>query len=150
MYGERRAIKKMGKLLHEQRLDGVDADLVGIVRETAASLPFDLLVVEGLRTLERQRELVKRKLSRTLRSKHLTGDAVDLCAVKNGNVLWEDREAYRLIRAAMLYNAKEAGIKVRQGSDWDMNNVADELEITAYVKKFGRKPLVDYPHWEKV
>lgn len=140
----------MGKLLHADRLKGVDADLVENVKRTAKSLPFDLLVVEGLRTIERQRQLVKEKKSRTLRSKHLIGKAVDLCAVKDGKVLWEDREAYKLIRATMLFHAKDLKLKLRQGSDWDMNNVPDEFEVVAYRKKFGKKPLVDYPHWEKV
>lgn len=140
----------MGRLLRKDRLKGVDNRLIKLLDRVAPKLPFDLLVVEGLRTYARQKEFVERGLSRTYKSKHLAGLAVDVAPQKGGEILWENKAAFKLVRKNMLETAKGMGIKVRTGSDWDMNGVIDEEEIAAYVAKIGRKPLVDYPHWELV
>lgn len=64
--------------LSKKRLEGVDERLTAIVIECAARCPFPFNVSEGLRTVEKQREYVRAGKSRTMKSKHLTGQAVDL------------------------------------------------------------------------
>lgn len=59
-----------------KRLEGVHPDLVRVVRRARLTARF--MVIEGLRTLDRQRQLVEEGNSKTLRSRHLTGHAVDL------------------------------------------------------------------------
>ena len=71
----------------ETNLQGVNPRLVLIVRRAALSMDF--VVTEGLRTLARQTQLVAAGASFTMNSRHLTGDAVDLAAVVNGEIRWD-------------------------------------------------------------
>jgi peptidoglycan L-alanyl-D-glutamate endopeptidase CwlK len=66
------------------RLEGVHPDLVRVVKRAAAISDLDFTVLEGLRTLERQRKLRAEGASKTLNSRHLTGHAVDLAPLING------------------------------------------------------------------
>jgi peptidoglycan L-alanyl-D-glutamate endopeptidase CwlK len=52
------------------RLEGVHPDLVRIVKTAAAMSNLDFTVLEGLRTVERQKELVKQGASKTMKSRH--------------------------------------------------------------------------------
>ena len=62
------------------RLQGVNPDLVKVVERAIKLSEVDFTVIEGLRTLERQHKLVDSGASQTLKSRHLTGHAVDLAA----------------------------------------------------------------------
>ncbi len=69
------------------RLAHVHPDLVAVVEAARQQLPF--IVVEGLRTRDRQAQLVKSGASRTMDSRHLTGHAVDLAPTLDGEVRWD-------------------------------------------------------------
>lgn len=99
------------------RLQGVHPDLVRVVERALELSPVDFMVVEGLRTKERQRELVAKGASQTMNSRHLTGHAVDLAPWIDGMVRW-DWPAFRPIIAAMRQAAKELGVPVIHGADW--------------------------------
>jgi len=99
------------------RLKGVDSRLVKVVEEAIKITEVDFGVTEGLRTEERQKELVSKGLSQTLKSKHLTGHAVDLVAYDNGKVTWE-KEFYHKIADAMKKAAKDQNINIRWGGDF--------------------------------
>ncbi len=60
-----------------KNLTGVHPDLVRVI-EFAAGLGVSFIVTEGMRTIERQKQLLAAGKSRTLRSRHLSGHAVDL------------------------------------------------------------------------
>jgi len=112
----------------EKRLEGVNDALVNVVRRAAKRLPFALFVVEGLRTRERQAELYAqgrtkpgKKVTWTLHSKHLEGKAVDLAPLINGAIDWADLSKFDAIAKAMQDAAKEVGVTVRWGGDWDMD-----------------------------
>lgn len=100
----------------EGRLVGVHPDLVAVVRRAIQITPVDFGVLEGVRSLERQRDLVKRGASQTMNSRHLTGHAVDLYAwVPNERtgrheVSWETRH-YESIAKAMFEAASHEWIK---------------------------------------
>jgi peptidoglycan L-alanyl-D-glutamate endopeptidase CwlK len=111
------------------RLNGVDDRLVKVVERAIELTEIDFTVLEGLRTPERQKQLVSEGFSQTLKSKHLTGHAVDLGALVNGTVSW-DKEHYHTIAKAMKTAADELNIKVRWGGDF--------------------KTFFDGPHWELV
>ncbi len=114
-----------------ERLQGVDQRLAEVVRRASYRLPFDLLVVEGLRTKARQAEYVKQGASRTMNSYHLTGHAVDLApwllfedADGNGKdddgltgLRW-DWPLFHIIAKAMKEEAKEVGVDLTWGGDW--------------------------------
>jgi len=101
----------------EQRLVGVHKDLVKVVRRAAVITEIDFVITEGLRTLARQKELVAKGASQTLRSRHLTGHAVDLAAMVGTQVRW-DWPLYAKLAAAMKQAAIDVKVKIEWGGDW--------------------------------
>lgn len=101
----------------EAKLEGVHADLVKVVRRAAEICEIDFVVVEGLRTMKRQRELVAKGASWTLKSRHLTGHAVDLAPLIDGEVRW-DWPPFYLIADAMKKAAVDVGVPIEWGGDW--------------------------------
>lgn len=101
----------------KEKLQGVDIRLVRLVEQAIKETKIDFTVLEGLRTPERQQQLVNDGFSQTLKSKHLTGHAVDLVAIVNGKVSW-DKEHYPEIARAMKKAADEQQVKIRWGGDF--------------------------------
>lgn len=101
----------------EKNLTGVDEDLVRVVRLAAEITDTDFIVTEGLRTPERQRQLVAAGASQTMNSKHLVGRAVDLAAVVDGEVRW-DWPLYHRLAAVMKEAAKRLNVPLTWGGDW--------------------------------
>jgi peptidoglycan L-alanyl-D-glutamate endopeptidase CwlK len=100
-----------------QRLAGVHPDLVRVV-ERAARDGTKFRVIEGLRSMDRQAELVRAGKSQTMRSRHLTGHAVDLAALDEaGRVTWA-RPAYEALAARVKAAAAAEGVSVEWGGDW--------------------------------
>lgn len=99
------------------KLQGVQPQLVAVVQRAIQISPIDFKVVEGLRTLERQKQLLAQKATTTLKSRHLTGHAVDLCALVNNQVTYE-YTYYIQISQAMKSAAKELGVTIEWGGDW--------------------------------
>ena len=98
-------------------LKGVDERLVKIVEQAIKETPIDFTVTEGLRTPQRQQQLVNDGFSQTIKSKHLTGHAVDLAAIVDGKVNWE-KKYYVSLSEVMKKVADEQGIKIRWGGDF--------------------------------
>ena len=71
------------------RLSGVHPDLVAVVQLAIQLSDIDFQVIEGVRSKARQLQLVEAGASKTLNSRHLTGHAVDLCALINDSVRWD-------------------------------------------------------------
>ena len=107
---------KLGKKSLE-RLDGVHPDLVAVVKLAITKTTVDFTVLEGLRTHERQKQLVASGASKTMKSRHLTGHAVDLGALIGGKVEWS-WPLYDQIAVAMKAAAKELDIEIEWGGDW--------------------------------
>lgn len=112
-------------------LRGVHYDMDQVVKTALTLTPVDFMVIDGLRTIEEQRINVARRVSKTMRSRHLTGHAVDIVPWgdfdKDGDIDGEDlfnfAVEYRKIAAAMKQAAQELGIKIEWGYDlwgWDM------------------------------
>lgn len=99
------------------RLTGVHPALVTVVEVAAARSPVDFMITEGLRTPERQAGLVKAGASRTLKSRHLTGHAVDIAALVDGQVRW-DWPLYGRIAEAFKFAAWELNTPIVWGGDW--------------------------------
>ena len=100
-----------------KRLEGVHPDLVAVVLGTAQITEVDFIVTEGLRTKERQEQLVRAGASKTLKSRHLTGHAVDLAAKVGNEVRW-DWPLYHKLASAMKDSAATLGIEIEWGGDW--------------------------------
>ena len=104
----------------QNALMGVRPELARVVRRAITLTTMDFVVLEGVRTLERQRELVRAGASKTLKSRHLTGHAVDLGAWL-GTIRWEP-DCYRPIARAMKQAAADEGVRIEWGFDlwgWD-------------------------------
>ncbi len=96
---------------------GVHPRLVAVVREAITLTPVDFMVTEGLRTPDRQAALVRAGASRTKRSRHLTGHAVDIAALVDGQVRW-DWPLYPRIAAVFKAAAALQGTAIVWGGDW--------------------------------
>lgn len=103
------------------RLKGVHPDLVKVVKRAIELTEIDFSVGEGLRTIERQKELVAKGASQTMKSRHLTGHAVDLYAFVDGAVSWEWKY-YAKISESVMKSAKELGVDVEWGGNWKMKD----------------------------
>lgn len=99
------------------RLKGVHPALVAVVEAALARSSIDFMVTEGLRTPERQAVLVKAGASRTQRSRHLTGHAVDVAALIDGQVRW-DWPLYGRIAEAFKSAGAELKTPIIWGGDW--------------------------------
>lgn len=99
------------------RLQGVHPALVGVVEAAIVRTPVDFMITEGVRTAARQAQLVKAGASRTLNSRHLTGHAVDVAAVVEGQIRW-DWPLYPRIAEAFKAAAKACGVAIVWGGDW--------------------------------
>lgn len=110
-----------------QRLEGVHPDLVAIVNRAADITVQPFIITEGLRTLERQKKLVAAGASTTLRSRHLTGHAIDVAAfidmdgtgdyTSGDNIRW-DWPLYKTLSIIMKDAAKELNLPIEWGGDW--------------------------------
>ena len=100
-----------------QRLKGVHPNLIAVVEGAIARTDIDFIVTEGLRTAQRQAQLVKAGASRTLNSRHLTGHAVDIAALVEGRVRW-DWPLYPRIAKAFRAAALDLGVSLVWGGDW--------------------------------
>jgi len=100
------------------RLAGVHPRLQAVVKLAIQMTPIDFAVLEGVRTVERQRELFKAGASKTMRSRHLSGHAVDLGAIVDGQVRW-DWPLYHQVAAAVKAAAQQLGVPIEWGGDWE-------------------------------
>lgn len=108
-----------------RRLYNVHPDLVAVVRRAIEITEQDFSVVEGLRSIERQRILYNKGASKTMNSRHLTGHAVDLMPYplkgdidEDGIVNFEDWDQYYPIADAMKQAAEELEVDLEWGGDW--------------------------------
>ena len=97
-----------------QRLSGVHPDLVAVVKRAIQITEQDFSVLEGIRNINRQRELFKAGKSTTMNSRHLTGHAVDLSPWP---ISWE-WEGFYPIAEAMKQAAEELEVDIVWGGDW--------------------------------
>ncbi|EPY5528190.1 M15 family metallopeptidase [Citrobacter freundii] len=98
----------------ETNLKGVNPDLIKVIRRALELTPVDFIVIEGLRTQARQKEMVATGKSQTMNSRHLTGHAVDIIPV---NTTWNIEEFKPLLKA-VKQAADEQGLKLRFGINW--------------------------------
>lgn len=111
----------------ELLLRGVHPDLIKVIRRAIAITKIDFKVLEGVRSVARQRELVKKGASQTMKSRHIHGFAVDIAPFVAGQIRW-DWPLYFQLAATVKQAAKEVGVQVEWGGDW--------------------KTFKDGPHWQ--
>jgi len=98
----------------KQRLKGVDAKLVNVLNELVKIM--DVTIIEGLRSQERQNELVAKGASKTKYSKHIQGKAVDVAPYP---IDWKDRDRFHYMGGMVRGIGQQLGVNIRWGGDWD-------------------------------
>jgi peptidoglycan LD-endopeptidase CwlK len=98
-------------------LNGIHPDLRRVIDRALQDSPLDFVVIEGLRTKERQKQLVASGASRTMNSRHLTGHAVDLMPIgPNGPAF--DWPLYDKLGPAVKEASQKEGVALDWGGDW--------------------------------
>ena len=99
-------------------------------------------------------ELVRRGVSKTMESRHVTGHAVDLVPYINRKLRWEWEPIY-VIADAVRTAARELDTPIRWGGAWDrlLTELDDTPEdiVQDYAERRraqGRRPFLDGPHYE--
>jgi peptidoglycan L-alanyl-D-glutamate endopeptidase CwlK len=116
----------LGKRSRE-KLIGVHPDLIIVMATAIQRTEIDFAVIEGLRTVERQKELFDAGASKTMKSRHLTGHAVDIAPYIAGTIRW-DWPLYDTLSVTIKKAAQDCGIVIEWGGDW--------------------KSFKDGPHWQ--
>jgi histidinol phosphatase-like PHP family hydrolase len=137
------------------KLEGVNEDLVEVVKDAIHLTKVDFGVTYGLRTLEEQKRLVAEGRSQTMKSKHLEGRAVDLVAYFGSDISWE-LNVYDDICDAMAEAARKQGVAIKWGAAWSEGDIREyagtaEEAMNAYIdlrRSQGRRPFIDAPHFE--
>lgn len=116
-----------------QRLTGVHSDLIRVVKRAAETPALNFMVLEGVRTLAKQREYFAAGKSKTMNSRHLpksaagqaglVSHAVDLAPLVDldgdGDIeLSWDAKHFKPIAAAMKTAALELRVPIIWGGDW--------------------------------
>ena len=137
------------------KLEGVNQNLVLVVKEAITLTKVDFGVICGLRTQEEQEALVAKGASQTMKSKHLEGNAVDLMAYLDGRGTWE-LNVYDEVADAMKQAARELEVTIRWGGAWTVASLGDyngtsESAMMEYIdirRSQGKRPFIDAPHFE--
>lgn len=111
-----------------KKLFGVHVDLQRVVQRAAKISEVEFIVTEGLRSVDRQKQLYQSGASRTMKSRHLDGHAVDLAAVVDGEVRW-DWPLYYKLADAMKAAADEIGVPIVWGGDWQTFKDGPHFEL---------------------
>jgi peptidoglycan L-alanyl-D-glutamate endopeptidase CwlK len=134
------------------KLQGVHADLVKVVKASIKSTEVDFAVFEGIRTVARQRQMVNSGASQTMNSRHITGHAVDLVPW-NGELRWDLGMCYYIAESVRTC-AEELDISVVWGGAWVVLN-GSKLPVEDLVAKYvarrrreGKKAFIDAVHFE--
>ena len=139
----------------ELRMAGVHEDLVRVVRNAAGrGARFQVTADGGVRTLERQRQLLAEGKTKTLNSRHLTGHAVDVVPLDDaGNVSWAWSLFFPLADAFRAASIAE-GVPLVWGGAWGQlmqdyaTAKAGQAAYVAGMREERRKPFLDGPHFE--
>jgi peptidoglycan L-alanyl-D-glutamate endopeptidase CwlK len=141
-----------------KRLEGVHEDLVLVVNRASEITDQPFIVTEGLRSLERQKQLLAAGASKTLRSRHLTGHAVDLAAFidLDGDgqkdideaIRW-DWPLYFKLAEAMRVAAEGLDVPIEWGGNWRLlngNGTVSESDLAKWADgPHFQLPWAEYP-----
>ncbi|QEG07824.1 L-alanyl-D-glutamate peptidase [Escherichia phage Mangalitsa] len=117
------------------RLKGVNPSLVAVFKRACETMPFDVTVLEGLRTYERQQELLKQGATKVSVSRHMSGNALDIAPYP---IDWNDLERFQIVAEHMFKAAEELGIVIRWGGTWERS----------FTKPVKWAKFLDAPHFE--
>tara|TARA_B100000073_G_C23603273_1_gene521303 strand:+ start:16 stop:471 length:456 start_codon:yes stop_codon:yes gene_type:complete len=137
------------------KLEGVNDNMKLVVMKAITLTKIDFGVICGIRSQAEQEELVAKGASKTMKSRHLTGDAVDLMCYLGSRGSWE-LNLYDDVADAMKQAAQDEGVGIRWGAAWQIPDIREwdgtmEEAMNAYIdlrRSEGRRPFIDAPHFE--
>ncbi len=138
-------------------LDTVNPPLQEVTQLAIKKSRVDFGVICGVRTMSEQQALVDSGASKTMKSKHLEGNAVDVMAYVGSRGSWEIT-LYDDIADAFKAAAVELDIGIRWGAAWHIPDIREWFEpmqaaTDNYVdvrRKEGKRPFIDAPHFELI
>lgn len=110
-------------------LKGVHPDLVKVMERAVATSLVDFTIIEGLRTKERQMQLVATGASKTMNSRHLTGHAVDIVPMVGKDIRF-DWPLYDKLIPFVKAAAEECGVACDFGYDWPKFRDGPHIELS--------------------
>lgn len=138
-------------------MKGLHPDLIRLLEAAIIDTPVDFTITSGVRSTKEQQALyaqgrttkggivtqadgIKNKSNHQAKADGL-GHAFDFCPYINGALNWNATGAFIAIALHIKETAKELGIRVRWGADWDNDGIT---------KAQGDKDesFVDLPHIE--
>lgn len=118
------------------KLEPLNPNLKKVAMRAIELTPIDFTIVQGMRTLAQSQQNQANGtsfLKDPSKSKHISGLALDFAPLKNGKIDWDDLEAFKDVADAFFKAAKELGIKIKWGGDWNMNgDYKDEIARGVY------------------
>lgn len=122
------SVKSWNKL----NMSEVHPDIKRLMVEAIKDSPLDFTILETVREMRRQKELLKLGTTKTLKSRHIPEcnksglcEAVDVAPFP---IDWQDKERFRALAAHILKKANQLEISIEWGGNW--------------------KSLVDMPHFQ--
>lgn len=105
----------------DRNLNGVHIDLVrlcyAVIKDLEDSGDIEIVIVEGLRSVERQQVLLAEGKSSTMNSRHFSGHAIDFAVFKNGEYITTFAE-YEKVAGIFKHLAYLRGTPITWGGDW--------------------------------
>lgn len=114
-------------------LEGVHPDLVEVVKkagELCCEAGVNFIITDGHRTMEEQVEFVKQGKSKTLKSRHLGGFAIDYVGLVNGRVTY-DGPVMRKIAEQFKRAAAKLRTPIVWGGDWEKFKDTPHIQLAA-------------------
>lgn len=108
----------------KENLRTCHSDLVKIANEAIKYVDFT--VIEGYRSKEKQRENIKKGVSKTLNSKHCEIPSRAFDFIPYPFTTWNDTVSFNKISKVIIECAKKLNILARRGSDWNMNECSSD------------------------
>jgi peptidoglycan L-alanyl-D-glutamate endopeptidase CwlK len=99
------------------KLDGVHPHLASVAFRAIKLSTVDFAVTEGLRTRERQAQLLAAGATRTMDSRHITGHAIDVAAFVGREMRW-DWPLFARIAEAFEEASRRRGVPIVWGGSW--------------------------------
>lgn len=107
----------------EQLLNTVRLELNNLAHRVLEISPIDFSITEGYRDRERQKQLYEEGKSKTLNSKHCTGQAIDIVPYINNRADFEAINDCCLIIGIFYTLAKQMNLRIRVGALWDSSSI---------------------------
>lgn len=120
----------------KKRINQLHPDLQKVVIRALEITEVDFSVIEGARSVARQRKLVASGASTTMNSRHIpkgnppVSHAVDIAPYINGKIEWNLLPPFYKLADAMKEAARELKVDLKWGGDWKTFKDRPHFQLT--------------------